>query len=66
MKKKLKYYGGEGFSYANELGKFEVRGEKTIDFISLSAARSYYERLNEEKSIWDVTRGADLLEAHTY
>ena len=66
MKKKLKYYGGEGFAYANEHGKFEVRGDKTIVFISLSVARSYYESLNEEKSIWDVTRGADLLECHTY
>tara|TARA_R110000765_G_scaffold196737_1_gene302428 strand:- start:236 stop:436 length:201 start_codon:yes stop_codon:yes gene_type:complete len=66
MKKKLKYYGGEGFAYANKIGKFEVRGDKTILFTSLSVARSYYESLNEEKSIWDVTIAADLLECHTY
>jgi len=66
MKKKLKYYGGEGYGYCKPYGKFEVRANKTVKFTLLSAARHHYDNLEEEKSIWDVTRGAELLECHTY
>ena len=66
MKKKLKYYGGEGFSYAKEVGKFKVSTDKTVShFNSLSEAKTYYESLNVGKAIWDLTNGADLLDAYT-
>ena len=64
--KKLKYYGGQGFTYSSENGKFEVRGKKTRKFTSLSEAIKYYESLNEEKAIWDVTSFPELLECYTF
>ena len=64
--KKLEYYGGQGFGYSNENGKFEVRANKTKLFTKLSEAKKYYDSLNEEKAIWDITTSkAELLECHT-
>ena len=65
MKRKLKYYGGQGFSYSNEVGKYEVKTDNKVEsFNSLSEARKHYESLNESKAIWDLTGMAELLEAH--
>jgi hypothetical protein len=62
--KKLKYYGGQGYGYSNEIGKFEVNGKP---FTKLSEAKEYYESLNEEKSIWEVTTAIpELIEGHTF
>ena len=66
MSKKLKYYGGQGFEGLSELGKYEVRANVDKSFNCLSEAKEYYESLNEEKAIWDVTFMSDLIEAHTY
>lgn len=64
--KKLKYYGGQGFDYSNENGKFEVKANEVKQFTKLSEAKKYYESLNEEKAIWDITTIPELLECHTF
>jgi hypothetical protein len=64
--KKLKYYGGQGFEYSNENGKFEVKANKTKQFTKLSEAKKYYESLNEEKAIWDTTTIPELLECYIF
>jgi hypothetical protein len=65
MNKKLRYYGGEGFAFSSEIGKYEVRGKETRRFIRLSEAREYYDSLNEEKGLWSVEH-SELLECHSY
>ena len=64
--KKLKYYGGQGWAYSKEIGQFEVKAKETKRFDRLSKAREYYENLNEEKAIWDITTIPELIECHTY
>jgi hypothetical protein len=66
MDKKLKYYGGQGYDYSSESGTFEVRTRTTERFTKLSEARKYYDSLNEEKAIWDITSVSELLECHTF
>lgn len=66
MKNRLKYYGGQGYGYSNENGNFEVDASDSKEFTSLSEAKGYYESLNEEKAIWDVTNIPELIEAHCY
>ena len=65
-KRTLEYYGGQGYGYSNEIGKFEVISKKSKFFTKLSEAKKYYESLNEGKSIWDITRLAELIECHYY
>ena len=62
---KLKYYGGNGYDYAKENGIFEVRAKDTKTFTELLKAREYYDSLNEDKAIWDLTNIPELLECHT-
>jgi hypothetical protein len=64
--KKLKYYGGQGYYYSNENGKFEVKSKEIKIFNKLSEARKYYDSLNEEKAIWDITKIPELLEYHHF
>jgi hypothetical protein len=66
LNKKLKHYGGQGYEYSKENGKFEVRAKETKVFYILSEAKKYYENLNEEKAIWDLTRLPELIDCHTY
>ena len=67
MKKKLKSYGGQGYGYSSEVGKFEVRAKEVKEFTKLSEAKKYYENLNEEKAIWDLTgMFGELIDCHTY
>jgi len=66
MKRKLKNYGGQGYGYSKEIGKFEVKSSFNKTFDRLSEAKKYYESLNEEKAIWDRTNGAELIDCHTY
>lgn len=66
MKRKLKNYGGQGYGYSKETGKFEVKSSFNKTFDRLSEAKKYYESLNEPKAIWDLTKGAELIEAHVY
>lgn len=66
----LEYYGGDGIeSVFSDNGKFEVHfgGDKNNIrvFVSLKEAKRFYDSLNEEKALWDVTRIPELLEAHT-
>lgn len=63
---KLKNYGGQGYGFSKEIGKFEVKAKETKEFNKLSEARSYYDSLNEEKAIWDLTKIPELLDCHTY
>jgi len=64
--KKLKYYGGQGYSYSKEIGKYEVKINRKIErFDRLSEARHYYDSLSVGKAIWDVAGMPELLEAHT-
>jgi hypothetical protein len=51
---KLIYYGGEGYSYSKEIGKYSVRyGETEKKFNRLSLAIKYYDSLKCEKAIWN-------------
>ncbi len=62
----LKHYGGNGYDGVKEDGVFEVKTDRRGKlFSSLSDARQYYDRLNEGKALWDLTRIPELLEAHT-
>jgi hypothetical protein len=63
--KKLELYGGDGYDYSAENGKYKVKATVTKEFTKLSEARAYYESLNEEKAIWDITTIPELLECHT-
>jgi predicted nuclease of restriction endonuclease-like RecB superfamily len=70
-RKKLIYYGGNGFESANEIGKFEVKygdgddSEKTKEFTSLTETKEFYKKLRTSKAAWDVERIPELLECHT-
>jgi len=64
--KKLKFIAGDGYFYSNEIGKFEVKAKEIKIFNKLSEARKYYDSLNEEKAIWDITRMPELLEYHNF
>jgi hypothetical protein len=66
MSKKLKYCGGEGYKYSNEIGKFKVVSKTNKTFDKLSEAKKYYQSLNEEKAIWDISAIPELLECHSY
>lgn len=63
----LKEYGGQGYSYSEEDGLYEVRTESGIikKFTKLSEARAYFDSLNEGKGIWDMTTIPELLDAYT-
>ena len=61
---KLEYYGGDGYGSSTEIGKFEVKASKTKTFNKLSEARKYFDSLNEEKAIWDLTRAPELLDCY--
>lgn len=67
MKKKLKYYGGSGWEQCTSKGPFEVKKDKeTKTFSDLKEAVEYYNNIDEEKSLWDVSSWPELLECHTY
>jgi len=66
MKKKLKYYGGQGLCYSPNIGKFQVKTTKVKEFDKLREAVDYYNSLHEEKALWDVTTIPELLECHCY
>lgn len=61
---KLKYYGGQGFGYSYEIGEYKVKATEERHFTKLSEAKAYYESLNEEKAIWDISGAPELLECH--
>lgn len=65
--KKLISYGGNGYGYSNEDGQFEVKHKgSTKKFTKLSEAISFYEGLDEESAIWDMTGMPELLDAKVY
>ena len=67
MNKKLVDYGGQGFAFSKENGKFEVQATSSIKvFTQLSEARKYYDSLNEEKAIWDITGMPELLDCQVF
>lgn len=58
---------GQGYHYSKRIGKFEVKSNGgTKEFTKLSDAKKYYDSLDCEKAIWDVSVGADLIECHLY
>lgn len=74
--KKLEHYGGNGYdnwdietgdNVPSETGKFEVKTrQETKSFTSLSQARAYFESIDGEKFIWDMTRIPELLDGYHY
>lgn len=67
MKRNLTFISGQGYSYSSEQGRFEVKADgKRREFSSLSKARAFYESIQEEKSIWDITKIPELLECHAW
>ena len=69
MKNKiLKYYGGQGFGYSQENGKYRVISETsgTKHFSKFSEATKHYNNLAGERAIWDDTAIPELLGAYTY
>jgi len=65
--KKLVFSSGQGYSYSNEIGLFEVKN-KTVkkQFNKLSEAIEYYNSIEDEKAIWDISTLPELLEAHSW
>jgi len=65
---KLKHLSGDGFEHFNEDGKFEVKskGNEIKEFNKLSEAKKYYDSLNEEKAIWDITLIPELIDCQVY
>lgn len=62
---KLKYYGGSGFSYSNKNGKYEVRYKELVKkFTDLEKAKKFFDSLDEEKAIWDVSGLSELLSCY--
>lgn len=64
----LEYYGGNGYLGVPEKGIFRVATGLSLAnrmFTELSAARKYYDKLNIEKALWNLTRMPELLECHT-
>ncbi len=63
---KLKHYGGDGYSYSQEVGKFEVKtNQGSKEFTRLSEARAYFDSLkDEERFIWDMTTIPELLDGY--
>lgn len=64
--KQLKYYGGNGFANFNEHGKFEIKANQITKFNKLSEAKKYYDSLNEEKAIWNITLIPELIDCQVY
>jgi hypothetical protein len=64
----LEHYGGNGYSYSTEDGTFEVRveGKGNKKFNKLSEAREYFDSINEERFIWDVTTIPELLDGYVH
>jgi|GEM_PF-7077117 len=61
-----KIVSGQGISRAKENGKFVVKGDVEKSFTTLSDAIAYYDALENDKAIWDVTTIPELLEYTTY
>lgn len=71
MEKELVYYGGSGTEYSDEIGEYEVKyeefgEEKENLFSNLKDAVSFFESLNCEKALWDVSGMPELLDAYFY
>jgi hypothetical protein len=65
--KKLISYGGSGYEGVREMGLFEVKHGDTIKtFKILTIAKSYFNSINEPKSLWDITKGAELIDCYTF
>lgn len=64
--RKLVFHGGQGCDYSDENGKFEVKADETKTFYKLSEAKKYYDSLEQEKALWDLTSIPELLECHTF
>jgi hypothetical protein len=65
MENELEYYGGNGYLGVPEYGRYKVKAKETKKFVSLTNARKYYDSLNEEKALWDLSGAPELLECHT-
>jgi hypothetical protein len=67
MNKKLQFNSGQGYGDSEENGRFIVKhSDKETEFDKLSEAREFYDSINEEKAIWDMTKIPELLECHSY
>jgi len=66
MVKKLISYGGQGYNDSPAVGKFEVRATETKQFTRLSEAIAYFDSLDEERFIWDLTHIPELLDGWYY
>lgn len=70
--KKLEHYGGDGFDKdwrdeSGDTGKFEVKTrQETKSFTSLSQARTYFESIDGERWIWNMTGIPELLDGYHY
>ena len=68
----LKQINGIGYDRFAEMGSYLVNHGIDVDktptirkvFTRLSKARQYYDSLNEEKNIWSLSNGIDLLQDH--
>jgi hypothetical protein len=69
------FYGGERLEYAPKSGKFEVNyheGQEDLSgsqkiFSDKEVAIKFYQSIKSgDKSIWDITDGADLMECQEW
>jgi len=61
---RLEFLSGEGISDENKTGLFEVRASVYRKFEKISEAIEYYNTLQEDKALWDLTKSAELLQSH--
>ncbi len=65
----LEYYGGDGWGSCHETGIIEIsytedgKNKKKV-FSDREDAKEFYEGFDCEKTAWDLTRGAELIECH--
>lgn len=61
---KLEFIAGDDHYDPTKKGLFKVEASKTKEFDNLSEAIIYYNSLQEDKALWDVTKIPELLESH--
>lgn len=68
MSKELQYYGGSGHeSYPYRFGKFQIKygNDEVLTFISLDKAVEVFDRINDDKALWDSLR-SELIDAYLW
>ena len=82
QKKKLTYYGGQGWDNSPEIGKFEISIYPDVEvvendenglspletkkFNKKSEAKAFFDNYKGQKSAWDKTHLSEFIDAYNY